>query len=78
MRRLGWRSATAVMSTPAGDAVRTALPVSKLLAAFRGELLSAVTAQSNVISAQTRTLVLANIGALLSVAALAFGAARLT
>jgi hypothetical protein len=50
----------------------------KLLAAFRGELLSAVTAQSNVISAQTRTLVLANIGALLSVAALAFGAARLT
>jgi hypothetical protein len=37
-----------------------------------------VTTQSNVISAQTRTLVLANIGVLLSLAALAFGAARLT
>ena len=46
----------------------------KLLAAFRGELL----AQSNVITAQTRTLVMANLGAVLSVAALAFGAARLT
>jgi hypothetical protein len=46
----------------------------KLLAAFRGELL----AQSNVITAQTRTLVLANLGAVLSMAALAFGAARLT
>ena len=50
----------------------------KLLAAFRGELLAAVTAQSNLISAQTRTLVMANLGAVLSVAALAFGAARLT
>jgi hypothetical protein len=50
----------------------------KLLAAFRGELLAAVTAQSNVISAQTRTLVMANLGAVLSTAALAFGAARLT
>ncbi|MGH8993978.1 MAG: hypothetical protein ACRDZ7_20905 [Acidimicrobiia bacterium] len=49
----------------------------KLLAAFRGELLAAVTAQANVISAQTRTLVLANLGAVLSTAALAFGAARL-
>ena len=39
----------------------------KLLAAFRGELL-----------AETRTLVMANLGAVLSVAALAFGAARLT
>ncbi|HEV7864902.1 MAG TPA: hypothetical protein VGR20_19530 [Acidimicrobiia bacterium] len=50
----------------------------KLLAAFRGELLAAVTAQTNIISAQTRTLVMANLGAVLSVAALAFGAARLT
>ena len=50
----------------------------KVLAAFRGELLAAVTAQSNVISAQTRTLVMANVGAVLSVAVLAFGAARLT
>jgi hypothetical protein len=46
----------------------------KLLAAFRGELL----AQTNVITAQTRTLVMANFGAVLSVAVLAFGAARLT
>ena len=50
----------------------------KLLAAFRGELLAAVTAQANVISAQTRTLVMANLGAVLSVATLAFGAAKLT
>lgn len=49
----------------------------KLLAAFRGELLTAITAQTNVIGAQTRTLVLANLGAVLSVATLAFGAARL-
>lgn len=49
----------------------------KLLAAFRGELLNAVTAQTNVISAQTRTLVLANLGAVLSTAALAFGAAKI-
>ncbi len=42
----------------------------KLLATFRGELLTAVTAQ-------TRTLVLANIGAVLSTAALAFAAAKL-
>ena len=49
----------------------------KLLAAFRGELLAAVTAQSNVISAQTKTLVMANLGAMLSMAALAFGAAKL-
>src|SRR3954469_22354922 len=39
-----------------------------LLAAFRKELL----AQSNVITAQTRTLVMANFGAVLSVAVLAF------
>jgi hypothetical protein len=49
----------------------------KLLAAFRGELLAAVTAQSNVMSAQTRTLVMANLGSVLSMAALAFGAAKL-
>ena len=35
-------------------------------------------AQSNVITAQTRTLVMANIGTVLSMAALAFGAAKLT
>jgi hypothetical protein len=46
----------------------------KLLAAFRGELL----AQSNVISAQTRTLIIANVGTVLSIAALAFGAAKLS
>ena len=46
----------------------------KLLAAFRGELL----AQSNVITAQTRTLVIANVGTVLSMAALAFVAAKLT
>ena len=46
----------------------------RLLAAFRSELL----AQSNAITAQTRTMVMANLGALLSMAALAFGAARLT
>jgi hypothetical protein len=46
----------------------------KLIAAFRGELLG----QSNLITAQTRTLVLANIGTVLSMAALAFAAAKLT
>ncbi|MGH8973802.1 MAG: hypothetical protein ACRD0C_11445 [Acidimicrobiia bacterium] len=49
----------------------------KLVAVFRGELLAAVTAQTSVFSAQTRTLVFANIGAVLSTAALAFAAARL-
>ncbi|MGH8993981.1 MAG: hypothetical protein ACRDYV_07890 [Acidimicrobiia bacterium] len=49
----------------------------KLMAAFRGELLAAVTAQTSVFSAQTRTLVLANIGAVLSTATLAFAAAKL-
>lgn len=43
----------------------------RLLATFRGELLNAVTTQ-------TRTLVLANLGAMLSTAVLAFGAARLS
>jgi hypothetical protein len=42
----------------------------ELLATFRGELLTTVTAQ-------TRTLVLANLGAVLSTAALAFAAAKL-
>ena len=45
----------------------------KLLAAFRGELL----AQSNLISGQMRTLVIANVGSVVSIAALAFGVARL-
>lgn len=45
----------------------------KLLAAFRGELL----AQSNAISSQMRTLVFANVGYVLSIAALAFGVAKL-
>jgi len=49
----------------------------RLLAAFRGELLAAVTTQSNLISAQTKILVMANLGAVLSVAAVAFGAAKL-
>jgi hypothetical protein len=46
----------------------------KLLAGFRGELL----AQSNFISGQTKTLIVANVGTVLSMAALAFAAARLT
>ena len=46
----------------------------KLTATFRGELL----AQSNFISGQMRTLVMANIGTVLSVAALVLGAAKLT
>jgi hypothetical protein len=46
----------------------------KLIASFRGELL----AQSNVISGQMRTLVMANIGTVLSVAALVVGAGKLT
>jgi hypothetical protein len=58
--------------------LRVELLEHKLLAAFRGELLSEVRARPNVMSDRTRTLVLANIGAVLSVAALAFGAARLT
>jgi hypothetical protein len=46
----------------------------RLLAAFRGELL----AQSNIITAQTRTLLVANVGTIVSLAALAFGIAKLT
>ena len=46
----------------------------QLLAAFRGELL----AQSNAISAQMRTLIFANLGTVVSMAALAFGVAKLS
>ena len=46
----------------------------QLVAAFRGELL----AQSNAINAQMRTLILANMGTVVSMAALAFGVAKLT
>ena len=54
--------------------LRFELAEQKLLAAFRGELL----AQSNAIGGQMRTLVVANVGSVLSIAALAFGVARLT
>ncbi len=53
----------------------------KLLAAFRGELLgqaNLITAQSQLITAQTRTLLIANVGTVVSLAALAFGVAKLT
>ncbi len=46
----------------------------QLLADFRGELLT----QSNAINAQMRTLILANMGTVVSMAALAFGVAKLT
>ena len=46
----------------------------RLLAAFRGELL----AQSNAINGQMKTLILANAGTVASMAALAFGVAKLT
>ncbi len=46
----------------------------KLLAAFRGELL----AQSNAINAQMKTLIFANVGTVVSMAALALGVAKLT
>ena len=46
----------------------------KVLAAFRAELL----AQSNTITAQTKALVRANLGTVVALATLAFGAARLT
>jgi len=54
--------------------LRFELTEHRLLAAFRGELL----AQSNIISGQMRTLVIANVGSVLSIAALAFGVAKLT
>jgi len=50
----------------------------KLLAAFRGELLAQsnlIIAQSQQITAQTRTLLITNLGIVLSLAVLAFGAA---
>ncbi|HZQ78668.1 MAG TPA: hypothetical protein VFE55_15135 [Acidimicrobiia bacterium] len=53
----------------------------KLLAAFRGELLAQsnlIVAQSQQITAQTRTLLVANFGTILSLAALAFGIAKLS
>ena len=46
----------------------------QLLADVRGELL----AQSNAMNAQTKTLILANMGTVASMAALAFGVAKLT
>ena len=46
----------------------------QLLADVRGELL----AQSNAMNAQTTTLILANMGTVVSMAALAFGVAKLT
>jgi hypothetical protein len=46
----------------------------QLLADFRGELL----AQSNAINAQMKTLILANMGTVVSMAALAFGVAKLS
>jgi hypothetical protein len=52
----------------------------KLLAAFRGELLgqaNLITSQSQRITAQTRTLLRANVGTVVSLAALAFGVAKL-
>ncbi|HZQ79169.1 MAG TPA: hypothetical protein VFE55_17670 [Acidimicrobiia bacterium] len=52
----------------------------KLLAAFRSELLAQsnlITGMSLQITAQTRTLLIANVGTVLSLAALAFAAAKL-
>ena len=46
----------------------------QLRADFRGELL----AQSNAISAQMKTLIFANLGTVVSIAALAFGVAKLS
>lgn len=55
-------------------ALRFEVSEQKLLAAFRGELL----AQSTLISGLMRALVIANVGSVLSIAALAFGVARFT
>jgi hypothetical protein len=49
----------------------------KLVAGFRAELLAVVGTQTQLIGAQTKTLVMANIGAVASMAALAFGASKL-
>ena len=53
----------------------------KLLAAFRGELLAqsnAINARIDAINGQMKTLILVNVGAVVSMAALAFGVAKLT
>ncbi len=53
----------------------------QLLADFRGELLAqsnAVNARIDAINGQMKTLILANFGAVVSMAALAFGVAKLT
>ncbi len=67
---VGWADVATKRDLDAlGDALRH-----QLLADFRGELL----AQSNAINAQMRTLILANMGTVVSMAALAFGVAELT
>ena len=53
----------------------------QLLAGFRGELLAqsnAISARIDAINGQLQTLIIANLGAVVSVAALAFGIAKLT
>jgi hypothetical protein len=53
----------------------------KLLAAFRGELLAqsnAINARIDAINGQMKTLILVNVGTVVSTAALAFGVAKLT
>ena len=53
----------------------------KLLAGFRGELLAqsnAINARIDAINAQMKTLILVNVGTVVSMAALAFGVAKLT
>jgi hypothetical protein len=53
----------------------------KLLAAFRGELLAqsnAINARIDAMNGQMKTLIFVNVGTVVSVAALAFGVAKLT
>ena len=53
----------------------------QLLAGFRGELLAqsnAISARIDAINGQLQTLIIANLGAVVSVAVLAFGVAKLT
>ena len=53
----------------------------KLLAALRGELLAqsnAINARIDAINGQMKTLILVNVGTVVSMAALAFGVAKLT
>jgi hypothetical protein len=53
----------------------------QLLADFRGELLAqsnAINAQMNAVNAQMKTLIFANVGTVVSIAALALGVAKLT